>query len=167
MIRGSNDFPREDGSGTDVIAVNRYADGATKYRQTHRDNETTYQRYAIEMTGDASGFAADMREFLSRFLGGDRTTVDCAATLTGGDCVAYRITVGGKPPDLPPAALDYRAVAIVQNSGIVSSLDVAYTVPNESGERVPVEFSFSYDGIGETTVTPPTWLSEAKNETSQ
>jgi|AntDeeMetageno50_2_1112565.scaffolds.fasta_scaffold00521_3 hypothetical protein len=160
-------FPAENGSGDDLVVVNRYADGETKFRQYRTDNETTYQRYAIETTGDASGYATDMREHLLLFLAGDRSTVECAGTLTGGDCFAYRIVVTGNPPVLPAEAADYRAVAIVQDNGVVSSLEVRYTLPNETGEREPVVFRFSYDDIGKTTVTPPDWLPEAKNETSQ
>lgn len=157
-------FPAANGSTS--LTVRIYADGETKFRQARLGTETSYQRYPIETTGDASGFASDVREYLLQFLAGDDSTVECVATLAGnGDCFAYRVVVTGAPAAVHDDASDYRAVAIVQDDGVVASLDVRYTVPVD-GERVPVRFQLAYDDIGETTVTPPTWLPTAKNETS-
>ena len=156
-------FPAANGSSS--LAVHIYADGETKFRQSRLDNETTYQRYPIETTGDASGFASDVREHLLRFLAGDTSSVECVATLDGtDDCFAYRVVVTGAPAALHAEASDYRAVAIVQDDGVVASLDVRYTVPVD-GERVPVRFQLAYDDLGETTAPPPEWLPTAKNET--
>lgn len=153
-------------NGSTSLAVNIYADGETKFRQARLDNETTYQRYPIETTGDATGFTSDVREHLLRFLAGDDSSVECVATLAGtDDCFAYRVLVTGAPAAVHAGASDYRAVAIVQDDGVVVSLDVRYTVPLD-GERVPVRFQLAYDDLGETTVAPPTWLPTAKNETS-
>jgi hypothetical protein len=62
----------------------------------------------------------------------------------------------------PPArgVSNYTAVALVGWSGIVLSLDVAYTV---DGQRVT--FSFRYDALGTTRPAPPAWYEAARNAT--
>jgi hypothetical protein len=156
-------FRAENGSGT--VSISIYTDGDTKFRQLREGNDTTYQRYATETTGDASGFATEIREYLVLYLDGDASAVECAATLTGGDCFAYRVVVTGAPPVLPAEAEDYRAVAVVQDDGVVVSLDVQYTLPVD-GERVPVAFRFEYEDLGNTTAPPPDWLDAARNATA-
>lgn len=157
----SAQFPGANGS---TLTVNVYTDGETKYRQVRHGNETTYQRYATATTGDASGFADDVREYLVRYLAGDESSVECVATLTGGDCFAYRVVVTDPPAAVHAEATNYRAVAIVQEDGIVASLSVNYTLPVD-GTRVLVTFQMAYSDIGNTTVSPPDWLETAKNET--
>lgn len=154
------------GENEPALAVDIYTDGDTKYRQVRQGNETTYQRYTTATTGDANGFAVEVRKYLLRYLAGDDSTVECVATLTGdNDCLAYRVIVTDPPAVVHAEATNYRAVAIVQENGIVATLSVEYTLP-VNGKRDSVRFRMAYDDIGSTTVSAPDWLETAKNETS-
>lgn len=160
-------FPPTNDSTVDIVDVSIYADGSSKYRKQVDPTETSYREYAIDTTGDASGFAREVRSYFETFLQGDRSIVDCAGTLESGDCFAYRIVITGAPATFPDAE-SYRAVAVVQDDGIISSLEVSYTLPDGDGDgqREPVYFTVEYDGFDETSVSTPEWLPEAKNETS-
>lgn len=160
-------FPPANDSTVDIVDVSIYADGRSKYRKQVDPTETSYREYAIDTTGDASGFAKEVRSYFEAFLRGDRSIVDCAGTLESGECLAYRIVISGAPSRLPDAD-SYRAVAVVQDNGIITSLEVSYTLPDRDGDgsREPVYFTVEYDALGETTVSTPDWLSTAKNETS-
>lgn len=158
-------FPSENDSSADVATVSIYADGETKYRRLRTPNGTTYRRYPIETTGDASGYATEIRTYLATYLQGDRSIVDCVGTLESGDCFAYRIVITGAPETFPDAE-SYRAVAVVQDDGIISSFRVSYTLPDSDGdgERELVQFAVEYEGFSETTVSEPDWLATAKDE---
>lgn len=156
----------ENDTSADVAEVSIYADGETKYRRQRTPNGTSYRRYPLDTTGDASGYAFEVRTYLATYLQGDRSIVDCAGTLDSGDCFAYRVVITGAPEAFPDAE-SYRVVAVVQDDGIVSSFRVSYTLSDGDGdgEREPVRFAVEYEGFGETTVSEPDWLATAKNET--
>lgn len=160
-------FPPRNDSSADIVGVSVYADGTSKYRKQVDPNETSYREYAIDTTGDATGFAREVRSYLETFLRGSRSIVDCAGTLESGECFAYRIVFTGAPETFPSAE-SYRAVAVVQDDGVISSLKVSYTLPDRDGDdrREPVSFTVEYEQFGETSISTPDWLSEAKNETS-
>lgn len=155
--------PDADESG--LIEISRYADGQQGFRRYTVDNETSYHRYGLNQVGASGSYTANALEYLLVFLNGDDSSVRCVATLSGGDCFAYRVVVTGAPDSLPDGAADYRAVAVVQDNHVVSSLRVRYTLPVD-GERVPATFQLSYDDLGRTTADPPDWLGAAMNATS-
>jgi hypothetical protein len=160
-------FPPTNETTVDIVDVSIYADGSSKYRKQVDPTETSYREYAIDTTGDASGFAREVRSYFETFLKGNRSIVDCAGTLESGECVAYRIVITGAPQTFPDAD-SYRAVAVVQDDGLISSLEVSYTLPDRDGDghREPVYVSVEYEALGETSVSTPDWVSAAKNETS-
>jgi len=160
-------FPPENGSALDVAEVGIYVNGETKYRREQTPDATSYRQYPVDATGDASGYASEVRSYLATYLDGDRSIVDCAGRSESGDCFAYSVIITGAPEAFPDAE-SYRVVAVVQESGVISSFTVSYTLPDEDGdgEREPVYFGVEYQGFGETTVSEPDWLAEAKNETS-
>jgi hypothetical protein len=159
-------FPPANESSADTVRIGIYAVGDRMYRQRQTPNDTEYERHLLEIAGDASGYATTVRGYLLTYLRGERTSVECAGTLTGGECFAYRIAVTGTPSTVPEGASDYRAVAVIQDNGLVSSLDVRYVLPDEDGdgspERVRLQVQYDYSSV---QVTPPEWLPEARNET--
>lgn len=167
-FEGRSVFPpstfSENDSEPEITETSIYADGETKYRRQRTPEGTSYRRYPIETTGDASGYATEVRTYLATYLQGDRSIVDCAGTLESGDCFAYRIVITGAPEAFPDAE-SYRAVAVVQDDGVISTLRVSYTLPDGDGEREQVRFAVEYGGFGETTVSEPGWVETAKNET--
>lgn len=160
-------YPPENDSTVDIVEVSVYTDGATKYRMMVEPTGTSYREYATDTTGDASGFAREVRSYYDLFLRGQRSLVDCAGTLESGECFAYRIVITGAPERFPNAE-SYRATAVVQDDGVISSLRVSYTLPDSDGDgdRERVRFEVTYEEFGETTVSTPDWLDEARNETS-
>lgn len=163
----SSRYPPTNDSSADLVDVSIYTAGGTKYRRIAEPTGTTYREYLTETTGDSTTFAGVVRSYYERFLRGERSIVDCTGTLESGDCFAYRIVITGAPESIPDAE-SYRAVAIVQDDGVISSLRVSYTLPDDDGdsERETVRFSVAYEALGETTISTPDWLAEAKNETS-
>jgi hypothetical protein len=151
----------------ETVATSIYADGETVSRQRRSKNGTNYLYLLLETSGDASGYTTDVADYLRTFLAGSESTVECAGTLADGDCFAYRAVVTGTPSALADDAADYRAVAVIQDNGAVSSLDVRYTLPDGDGdgEREAVRFTVKYD-IGPVAVSSPDWVATAKNESS-
>lgn len=71
--------------------------------------------------------------------------------------------------DLHSEVSDYRATAIVDQTGFVRSLTVQYRLgklgnPNET---VPARFHMEFIAIGEenVSITPPDWVETARNQT--
>lgn len=152
-------------SGVDLVNESIYAGGEREYRREVVENDTNYWEYAVNTTGNASTYTFDIQVSLRAYLQGEQSTVECAGTRTFGECIAYRVVVTGAPSFLPNAE-SYRAVAVVQDNGAVSSLAVRYTLPDTDGdgERERVFYSVSYE-FSSVEISPPDWLSEAKNET--
>jgi len=159
-------YPPANESSIDIVTVNVYADGATKYRRTEEPTGTTYREYLTDTTGDASAFANEVRSYYELFLRGERSTVECAGRIEDGECFAYRIVITGAPDTLSDAE-SYRATAVVTHDGVISSLRVSYTLPDRTGdgEREAVRFGVAYEQFDETTIATPDWLDEARNAT--
>lgn len=160
-------FPSRTGANeTRVARIDIYADGEDKYRRHIDRNVTSYRRYAIATTDDASGYAEDVRQSLVLFMPPGPAAVECVARLDSDACLAYEVTVTEPPMALPDAAAEYRARAIVDEHGMVHSLQVRYTLPDGDGSRELVRFSLTYEQLGDVTVSTPSWLDEAKRATS-
>lgn len=60
---------------------------------------------------------------------------------------------------------DFRARAIVREDGLIRHVNVSFDAAR--GELVGVQYSSTYSRLGNATVTPPEWVSEARERTGE
>lgn len=167
-------FRRRTANGTEVVTYHLgvYADGETKFRRFVRPNgSVAYRRYPVETTGGADDAYADRASLhVFRYLSTDQSTADCISSVESGGCTEYRVVATGDLALVSRNVSNYRAVATVEASGLVTSLRVRYTVQVEAGGNVTaafVRFHFDYREFDSVDVDPPGWLDAAKNATGR
>jgi hypothetical protein len=152
------------------IRSEAYSDGETIYRAMDGESGPEYSTQPAGDGGELMGVRSKVRTAIVAYLSTDDTTVSCAGTLENTDeCFAYRIAADGKPDLLSDVVQNYSARATVSDTGLVTELDVKYTVPDPENrsERAQVRFGFRFDAHGNVTVSPPAWLSEAVERTGE
>ena len=157
-------FPPENETSADAARVGIFTAGDTKYRRQVDPTGTAYQRYFTDATGDASGYASDIKRYLLTFLDAEETSVSCAQTVASGRCESYLVTATGAPDALPNGTESFRATALVRQDGVVREFRATYTLPDGEGGRERVAFRFIYD-FSPVDVAAPDWVPEARNET--
>jgi len=160
------------GGEVTTVRYREYADGEALYRVQTGPVAPSYERFDLSRGRTADAHADRASVYVERYLATTELTV--TEVLVVGSPV-YRLQATGRPTELTANASspgeaglrfpvetvsDYSAVAYVDWSGVVLSLDVSYTVNGR-----PVAFSFSYDALGSTRPSPPPWYDEARNET--
>ena len=151
--------------GSFDVRFDRYADGERVYERATYLERTTYSRAPVAEKSASSIDATVHSVFDRYFAGAENTVVQCAIKYNT-DCPTYRVEVVGEAPDtLSANASEYEALAIVSDSGVVTTVRVQYTVPNGDGGRAPVSFTLDYR-FEEVDVSPPDWLSQARNTTA-
>lgn len=102
----------------------------------------------------------EVEPYLDLFFEGAESTVVTCAIDYDTDCPTYRLEVtGGPPATVSAAAEEYRALAIVSDTGVITTIRVSYTVPNSDGKRVQATFSLDYQ-FGDVELSAPGWLPE-------
>ncbi len=158
-------------SGADSVRIGVFANGGVNYRQRVDATGTSYLRYPTEAAGGAWTFTTEVTRYLQYFLSEEQSMISCTESGNGGAGIkthSCRIVVTGAPATIPNAE-SYRATAVVNRNGVVTSLAVSYTLPDSDGDgaREPVQFTLSYESLDTTTIAEPAWLPEAKNATSE
>lgn len=143
-----------------------YYDGTDWYVADASGNETTYRR--IRASKGAPTLYADPSTLrytlVDTYLATPETSATKAVDHRGH--VVYRVVGRGRPPGLGvPRVENYTVVAYVDSRGLVRDLTARYRRETDDGSvRVVVEVT--YDRLGATTVTPPSWYDrEFGNET--
>lgn len=136
--------------------VEAYSNGTTVFERQTRPNETTYRAYNATRVDylDAEPGGRAVRRYLA--IGEVRTVEEVRHE----GWIAYRLRLAE-----PGGARTVEAV--VDTFGFVHELTV--TLPRSDLLPTPpdgtVRYAFSYRAIGETTVSPPPWLEEARRIT--
>lgn len=146
-----------DGRETYVQGYEEYANGDVEYtRWVSTDGEGyTYTR---DSSPDAARtYASLAAESIRKYLNVENETVERIDVGEG----RHYVVVGTRStlPEYGPVD-EYRARAIVREDGFVRSLDVRYT-RSRDGDPVRAHYSFTYRQVGNATVEPPDWESEA------
>lgn len=102
----------------------------------------------------------EVETYLELFFEGAESTVVTCAIDYDTDCPTYRLEVTGEPPaTISASAEEYRALAIVSDTGVITTIRVTYTVPNTDGKRVQAAFALDYR-FEDVELSPPAWLPE-------
>jgi hypothetical protein len=153
-VRVADDRVRLDTVLTNVAEYAEYADGAervVRYRHVGQSASQYRRRSPVDASRNRQiGLRAG--DAIDRYLAVERATV---AAVSVDDRRHYEV-VGRDWTRGDDRVIDYVAVALVSPEGFVRSLDVSYTVRSVSQPR-RVRYSFTYEGINETTVDPPDW----------
>ena len=160
------------GGEVTTVDYREYADGESLYRMRTGPVGPSYDRLRLSRVRTADIYVNRTAVYVERYLATTEVTV--TEVLVGGSPV-YRLRATGTPTELTANAsspgdaglrfpgstvTNYSAVAYVTWSGVVTSLDVSYSVDGR-----PVAFSVSYDALGSTRPSPPPWYDAARNET--
>ncbi|WP_135663459.1 hypothetical protein [Halorhabdus rudnickae] len=102
-------------------------------------------------------------EAVEKYLSVETTTIE---TVTNEGRTRIRIVGEGAGPLWSDTVRDYTVRAQVTPSGIVTDLSAHYqTVTDDSVESV--DYRFTFQQLGNVTVTQPEWLPEARNRTDE
>lgn len=139
-----------------------YDDGQRSYSRSAYYRTWTAEtpreiRYHQGSTRRLESFEQEFQTLLTYYL----LTNESHVTVINEDPSIFRIVATGKPVVLPSAMSNYTARATVTSSGRVTRVGVTFDIRgiNESGT-----LEFGIRRVGETTVSPPDWLDEAKEE---
>jgi hypothetical protein len=134
-----------------------YYDGSAWFVAEETATGTTYRRVAD--TGEAPSVGRNpfaLRETLvRRYLSTPET--EYAGYIDQEGDILYRFVGEGKPAGMGLAGVsEYRFFAVVDDSGLVVTGDVEYTLTVD-GRRAEIRVRWTYGGFGETTVSAPAW----------
>lgn len=159
----------ETGERTSTRWFESYADGTYAYTRQVTENRTRYYRTRITPKNSLANVTG--WRFVE-YLGDSNATV---IPIRQDGETRFRVVVTDPPKSIASGSLtvrDYRAVAVVNESGFVSQFDVHYRqvekYPNGS-VTVRYESGFTIDDVGRTTVSPPGWYESVRgalNDTS-
>lgn len=132
-----------------------YVDGTVIYRKWSSDDGRTVRENVT--TNDSGRYAPIAAQRIRRYLALDAASV---SRVDVGEGAHYEVV--GTRETLPRfGSLDsYRARAVVRADGFVKRLDVRFHV-RRNDERIDVRYNFTYERVGETTVSEPDWIDEA------
>lgn len=149
----SGPFPHELEPRRDFEA---WSNGNFTYLRMTERNRSEFQRFQP----DAAPVTAEMlngRSAIRSYVGAvNRTTV---TQVRRDGWIAYEIrTVGDQ---FQP----YDVRAVVDSFGMVHVLRVRYPIDTDLGDAIAT-YRFEYSKVGSTSVSPPPWLPDARNQTS-
>jgi hypothetical protein len=128
-----------------------YADGIDTYRRNSTGN-LTYEKFSRPPGVVRLGMAITIERYLT-------TTESSVEVLSSG---RVRVIATGTPLLIEEPTREYRAVATVDQSGVVRSLRVTYYDPSlMSTASQPLYFYMSLDQFGEQRVESPDWYDDA------
>lgn len=158
----------------EVLTKQVYADGTTKYWRFGGPEQVDYRRASVDQEGNRIFYINDrvagVLVYIRWLLWTENSSVDCVSRAATGECEAFRAVATGEPVELRGEVREYRATAVVEDSGLVRSLTVRYTVPTleDPDEYVEVRFRLQYVNVGNETgpLKAPPWVDAAENETT-
>ncbi|QLH84728.1 DUF7537 family lipoprotein [Halosimplex pelagicum] len=170
----TREYDRRIAVGADGTFLVRNADGGTNTMVTYGDRDGAYRRVeGPNGTGVAPaspGFIdpvgqryAETASFeILTFLNEGYDSVD---VVTRDGRPYARIVSGNVPPQIPEtysayAVHDFSATLWVAPEGYVRAIHYEFDLRNID-ERIAVEWRYTYDRVGETTVDRPEWVPEA------
>jgi hypothetical protein len=139
-------------------AIERFADGTTRYVRETAGDDVTYR--ASEAT-DASGALATLAAGpVQGYLAVSNATV-AAGRVDGGRRFLVRAEGSGVLDG--EYAANYTVEALITDEGFVRRLSATYHTDRRD-TPVRIDYDFAYRRVGDVTVSPPAWLPEARDE---
>lgn len=129
-------------------------DGEPRYRVTDR-TPAALQLFSGSFAGAT---------FLDRFAGSANFTPTDVRTVDGATVVVLEADGSNVTETSQANVTGYEATLLVDERGVVRSVEVDVS-GNRDGEQFRTRFSMTVTDIGETTVSEPGWLDEARNQT--
>ncbi|WP_436906884.1 DUF7537 family lipoprotein [Halosimplex marinum] len=167
----TREYDRRIAVGADGTFLIRNEDGGTNLTLTYGDRKSAYQRVVspsgtavspatMRLTGPAGQRYAEAVSFeVLMFV---ETGYDSVDVVTRGGRPYARIVSDHVPPAIPEtysayAVHDFRATLWVAPEGYVRAVHYEFVLRNVD-ERIAVEWRYTYDRVGETTVERPEWV---------
>lgn len=132
-----------------------YANGTVAFERFREGNATMYARFAVDRRSPP--FAEQPAALVRRYLAVDGSRVVTATSVD--DALGYRIVATGA---ILSNSTPGTTTAEVTRAGVVRQLRTEY----RSFEGLTVVVTFRLDDVGTATVTAPTWLEQARQETA-
>jgi len=160
-------------SRPELLTKQVHADGLEKFWRYEGPERVVYERARIDQGDERTFFIADqvvwIDIYIQQYLWTENSSISCISETETRSCETYRVEATGDPVDLRGDQTDYRAVAVVEQSGFVRELTVEYKLPSlrNQSRLEPVRFHLEYVEASEAAeeIPPPEWLDEAKNRT--
>lgn len=138
-----------------------------RYVRVTSDGETTYR--AVERTPDATKLVPSSYSgatYLGQYAGSAHANFTPTGVRVVNGTTLVVLESDGSNVSAPDANVShYEATMLVDERGVVHRFEV--TVRSErDGESLDVSMVMTVSDVNETTVTEPSWLDEAKNQTS-
>lgn len=128
-----------------------YADGIDTYRRNSTGN-VTYEKFSKPPGAVRMGMAITVERYLT-------TSESSVEVLSSG---RVRVIATGTPLLIEEPTREYRAVATIDQSGVVRTLRVTYYDPSlMSTASQPLYFYMSLDQFGDQRVESPDWYDDA------
>lgn len=145
-----------------ISDVSTYADGRVRYDRIQENGSTRYQRHVLGPWAgpgqrDLPPFAEDPLRVIEWYLSVRESRL---VDTTERDGTRYFHLAG--EGDGEPLLTDVRVTATVDERGVVRRLHRVHRLP-EPG--VQAEITFTASDVGNASVTPPSWLEEARRTT--
>ncbi|WP_436931368.1 hypothetical protein [Halosimplex halobium] len=173
----TREYDRRIAVGADGRFLVRNEDGGTNLTLTYGDREGAYRRVVspngtavspvtMPVTGPAGQRYAEAVSFeVLMFV---ETGYDSVDVVTRDGRPYARIVSDHVPPAIPEtysayAVHDFRATLWVAPEGYVRAVHYEFVLRNVD-ERIAVEWRYTYDRVGETTVDRPGWVPDAATD---
>ncbi|WP_436928409.1 hypothetical protein [Halosimplex halobium] len=137
-------------------AVDRYADGDTRYVRREDADEPRYR--ARPATNDSQAVALVAANRVQSYL--SLRNVSVSVGRADGER-RYWVESGGAGVVDGEYAANYSVGAVVTPEGFVRRLAVTYTTERR-GTPTRIEYEYAYRRVGNVSVSPPDWLPEAR-----
>jgi hypothetical protein len=135
-----------------------YGEGDARYVADATGGNVTYRRVGPDRAAPSVGPTPDYfaSTAVLRYLSTPESTVTGRTEFDGRP--AYRVAGRGRPSGLGFEGLvSYSVTAVVSSDGLVYDLTAQYSVVRDA-RRYDVQFEWTYDRLGETTVERPAWV---------
>ncbi|WP_135365603.1 DUF7537 family lipoprotein [Halosimplex halophilum] len=175
----TREYDRRIAVGPDGSFLVRNEDGGTNLTLTYGDRDGAYRRVVapdgtavspatVRSTGPAGERYAEAVSF--EVLAFVETGYDSVDAVTRDGRTYARIVSDHVPPEIPEtysayAVHDFRATLWVAPEGYVRAVHYEFVLRNVD-ERIAVEWRYTYDRVGETTVDRPGWVPDAATDRS-
>ncbi|QLH79741.1 hypothetical protein HZS55_21675 [Halosimplex rubrum] len=170
----TREYDRRIAVGADGTVLVRNADGGTNTTVTYADRTGAYRRVegpngtgavptSVEFIDPVGQRYAETVSFeVLTFLNEGYDSVD---VVTSGGRQYARVVSGNVPPQIPEtysayAVHDFAATLWIAPEGYVRAVHYEFDLRNID-ERIAVEWRYTYDRVGETTVDRPEWVPES------
>ncbi|WP_128477058.1 DUF7537 family lipoprotein [Halorussus pelagicus] len=130
------------------------------------DAEPRYQ--VAERTPDSMQLIPESytgRTYIAQFAGSGNFTPSGVRTVDGTTLIVLEADGSNATESQQVNITDYNATMLVDQQGVVHSVSVDISATRQ-GQQAQTRFSMNVSDVGETTVTEPSWLNEARNSSA-